>query len=467
MSSISENDIFLEQTCSPEFSDLKIELKNPEQRHISKTSFFIQNSFNFFSNRLEQRDKVFVELLKSYINQLSEANDILKVYYSIFEEIYYNVDSKADWDKFDRTDLSEQIEFWSYRECIIAITLYTAYLLSVKYKNIDIIDDRNRILYDEDCTISILGSNTLVSDVDITISAEHGSAWISLIEDLLVSLEWFNHKKWKIDFYGDFMLVGEYYIDTHHLNKNIKTELLKLATLSYFRHEHSDLFDLSVLKKLLKWCISTKELNIDINILLKYGKDKAHKINQNDRESYYKYLSEAEELEEKTIGIIESSTCTNIAISNLFGKVMVQLGKANLYRTENYVLTSTTTHIVKIEQAKEIAVDHCNPLLTKVAKCSLSKFAYVLSAIEQLGYMQEQILETEKSCTLSSNKYFGRFIRAIKEVPELIKNIAVYNQCVKLNETLSLEKDKRAKKNDLNQECISKTNLYQLLDKLI
>jgi hypothetical protein len=172
-------------------------------------------------------------------------------------------------------------------------------------------------------------------------------------------------------------------------------------------------------------------------------------------------------LEEKTINIIESSNCTNSQVSNLFGEVILALGKANLYRNENYILTSTTTHIVKIEQAKEISEDHCNPLLTKIAKCSLSKYAYVLSAIEQLGYLQYKIISTTKNCSLGANKYFGRFIRAIKEVPELISDIKIYNQCLKITDILDKEKIKRSEKNNINQDCVTNVNLYKLINSLI
>jgi hypothetical protein len=466
MSGISPSEIFLEQTCvpDPEYKDIQSELSHPEKRYTSKVTFLIKNSFIFFSKRLEVRDKTFVSVLEKYLKQLKESNIILDTYHIILEEIYYNVDNKANWDKFEDLDLDNQIELWCYRECIVAITLYTTYLLSIKFEEINIIDDRYRNLYTEDCTASILGSNTLISDIDVTISADHGSSFISVIEDLLVSLEWFNSDKWKIDFYGDFMLVGEYYIDTHHFSKTIKAEMLELAVQSYFRHSDSNLFDLTVLNKLLNWCIQTKELNIDVNMLLKIGNKK---INSVDREFYYEYLSKAEHMEEKTIDIIESSNCTNSKISNLFGEVIIALGKANLYRNENYILTSTTTHIVKIEQAKEIATDHCNPLLTKVAKCSLSKYAYVLSAIEQLGYLQYKVISSAKSCSLGANKYFGRFVRAIKEVPELISDIKIYNQCLKITDILDKEKTKRSEKNNLNQDCTTDINLYVLANKLI
>jgi hypothetical protein len=415
-------------------------------------TFYLYDSLDFFTERLKSKNSILTYQLNEWINNILKSKNPIEEYYYIMEIIHKKVGDNVDWEK--RVDLL----LWSYRECIVCLTFITVDLIFQKGL------PSSRKTYKEECTATILGSSTLLSDIDVTIAAAHTSSWIAVIEDLLFNLKWFNFDKFKFSCFGDFILVGKFYISTNHFTDDIQIKLLQLAVTSYFRHKNSNFFDTSILNKLILDAIELKRLDTNIDEIIRAAKILVAGTDSNNREQYYIELQKAEELEKKTINKIEEGKYTDIEITHLFGEVIVQLGIANLYRSENYLLTSTIVHVVKIEQGKHSNISNtCDPILTKVARCSMSNFSYLLSAIEQLGYMQEN-LSLSNECTLPSNKYFGRLLRAINSA-EIIKDKNKYNQLININKELEKQKQERGNKGDNDISC--NVNLYKLLKEII
>ena len=442
-------------------SDIVDKLEHAPIREENNFSFYFEHATIFFIRRLESKKSQLVHKLKTWDSQIKKSTNPINTYFKILEIIHQQLLSFGlnlndfTWDNLPEDNL---LDIWSYREIILCITFTTAYSISVKYTTLNII--KSRPIYQEIVTGTILGSANINSDIDVTISADHASSWIAILEDLFESIDWFNSENWKIDLYGDFMLVGDYYIDTHYFNPKIMDQLLYISLLSYYRHQNSNLFDSTVLNKLLFWC--NNKFKVNIEDITRKAFLEIKNIDQNDREQYYVELSIAEEMEIQAIVEIEKHKYNPIQITNIFGEIMIQLSLANLYRSENYLIPSTTVQIVKIEQAKAVKSETCDPILTKIANCSLSQFAYFLSAIEQLGYLQQKLIEYQEQCSLDANKYLGRFLRSIGDL-NLVKDKKLYRQLLQISLDLDTVKSERGKIGNLDKICPEDIDLYGLL----
>jgi hypothetical protein len=367
----------------------------------------------------------------------------------------------------DWSNLPDNIEhikqLWSLRECIIAISFITEdSIIKIQNKTVQIGKSPRRNLLNDRAEALILGSTTLLSDIDVTIQSPHASLHIALIEDLWELTGWFNHSMWKIDLYGDFTMIGGYYMNTHYLNYKQKIQMLVLATASYFRHEHNDMFDISILKELINWCINKEKISIDIVDIINASKDMIKDLKMGTRDVYYKQLRKAEHLKTEIITYYSVNN-KNKKLNELIGDCIIAEGLANLHREENYILVPTVIHVVKIEQGKENVVTNCKTLKITVARCSLSPFVFALSAIEQMGYMQEHI-SLEKGCNMVAAKYFGRLLRALQESVFKDKENPLKEHIANAND-LAKEKKRRANTGIKNSSC--KLNLFQDIKTLI
>lgn len=437
-------------------------LEHAPPREESSFTFYFEHALTFFSKRLQDKESPLIQKLKTWNSKIKKSRDPIDTYLEITKIIYNELISfglspkDISWDNLPDENL---LQIWSYREIFLCLTFTTAYSISVKFTDPEIYLTPRKV-YQEIVTGTILGSANLNSDIDVTVSAEHASSWIAVLEDLFESIGWFNHENWKIDLYGDFMLVGDYYIDTHYFTLDIIKELLHMSLLSYYRHPNSNLFDPDVLNRLLIWC--SNKFNINIKNIKSKAILELQSIDQNDREQYYLELSIAEEMETQAIIEIEEHKYNTLEITKIFGEIMIQLAKANLYRSENYLIPSTTVQIVKIEQAKAIQSQTCDPILTKIANCSLSQFAYLLSAIEQLGYLQQKLIDYQDQCSLDANKYLGRFLRSLGTLG-IVKHKTRYKQLLEITSELDAVKSERGKTGDLDKICPEEIDIYGLL----
>lgn len=463
---------------------------------IPMCSYLQQFKDDVFDSRgfsLDKTDEHFIKRLKEikitdiipslsrWVNNIKGSNDPIKTYnlhMDIIKNEVYKINNNneiiIDWDKLPKAK-SDLDKLYSYRECIITISLLTisrifelAELGKIE-SEIKIGDSPKRILKNNTAHAIIMGSLTLFSDIDISIQSKNASNWISVLEDLWeIHKKWFNHSLWKVDVYGDFTQIGNYYIDTHYFNKKIITEMLILSVCSYFKNNPTDN---ELLQKLVEWCIDSQGLFTTYQKIKNYALEKIRALDPTNREIYYKKLSEAEKLQTNIIKKFKVKDMSE-DLNTLLGECIISLGEANLYREENYILTSTVIYIVKIEQGKDIMKNRCDPLYTSIANCSLGLYTYILSAIEQLGYMLHKEHETGLNCSLGEGKYFGRFIRSIGHANHSTGIMATMTENEKYLRTLDIiseiEALKKSRSIDRNDDitCPFSYNLYENAFKL-
>jgi len=254
-------------------------------------SFQLNNTLEFFKKRLSDHPQQLDLKLETLLDEIKKTTNPIKTYNDIMSQIKSKVGTNVNWNKLP-TNQNELIKLWSYREFIVSITFETTYkIFSLnKGKSIKIFKELRNIIGDN-ATISILGSTTLLSDIDVTVQTSNSSLWIAVIEDLWEQTSWFNHSLWKVDLYGDFTMIGEYYIDTRFFNKDIMIKLLELAVISYFRHDNSNKFNNEILNKLINWCISFNGLLTTTDDIITFAKNKVITLKKASRELYYQKLS--------------------------------------------------------------------------------------------------------------------------------------------------------------------------------
>jgi hypothetical protein len=435
-------------------------------------SIKFNNTIGFFESRIADHQididiklKDLVIEIRESINPIVIYNDIMNRIKTLGEGLNDSID--FDWNRLPK-DINKLTKLWTLREYIVSITFETAYRIFTLYQNQDLkIADKFRKIEGIDAEAFILGSMTLLSDIDITIQSPNASMWIAVMEDLWEQTKWFNHSLWKIDLYGDFTMIEEYYIDTRWFEKDVIIKLLEYALISYFRHENSEHFNNSLLMKLIDWYINNNGLLIDSQNIIDIAKNKVEQLKYNSsREMYYQKLSESEKLKKNIVDNLNEQIIDKNAINNLFSKIIISLSEANLYRNENYILPSTVIHVVRCEQAKESGTS-CNPIILKSACCSLSSFIYILSAIEQLGYMLHNLNRYE-NCNLPASKYFGRLVRSIHKASINLNDKRIIetenmNRLLELSDNLAKIKKEHNNLGITDNTCPDMPNLYDLL----
>jgi hypothetical protein len=413
----------------------------------------LNNTLDFFTKRLNDHVINLNFKLNDFINEIKNTQEPINTYNNIMGQIKRKIEEPSSNDIIKR---------WACREYITSVTFETAHRIFTLYNGTNLkICKETRNISGDTAYFSILGSTTLLSDIDVTVQAPNASLWIAVIEDLWEQTNWFDHSVWQVDLYGDFTMIGEYYIDTRFFSKYIMIILLKLAVVSYFKHDNSHNFNNEILNKLINWCIINAGLLITLEEVITFGKNKAATLKTTSREIYYQKLGESEELQKQIRDSLYSTKLDKHKTNDLLGKVMISLSEANLYREENYILPSTVIHVVKCEQARETG-NSCAPIILKSACCSLSSFVYTLSAIEQLGYLLHNLEKDKSICNLSAGKYFGRLVRAFTKTSlgssEKMKNL------LDLANILSILKKDRGDTGNSNKTCPDEsTDLYKLI----
>jgi hypothetical protein len=419
----------------------------------------------FFIKRLKKINLTFIiPDLEQWTNNIKISNNPIKTFnlhMNIIRDKVFRINNNneilIDWDNLPKN--SNAIDtLYSLRECIITLSLLTVSKIFELSKDGDIINigtSPSRVLKKTNANAIIMGSLTLFSDIDISIQSKNASGYIAVIEDLWqMHKDWFNNELWKVDLYGDFTQIGNYYMDTHYFNKSIIIEMLILAVCSFLKVNDMVNTDTKLLQKLVEWCIDSQGLYTTYNKIMNYAENKIRTIDKTNRELYYNKLADAEKFQINIINKFKKCEMSE-ELNDLLGECIIKLGDANLYKEENYILSSTVIYIVKIEQGQELTKNRCNPLYTTVANCSLGLYTYILSAIEQLGYMLHKKYQSKLSCSLPQGKYFGRFIRSIGHANNSMGILSTMTKNSKYTKTFDvideidrLKKTRSSEKND-------------------
>ena len=308
----------------------------------------------------------------------------------------------------------------------------------------------------KDHSFTIVGSSELTSDIDITIQGPHSSFLISLIEDLFIALtvkDYVPIRCWDVEFYGDFHLLQSMFVNFQKFSKNQRAILLKYAIVSYFRSTHqvenkpptihpNAEFLIKHCLKVLKGASDDTLYNNVIQNAYTYWRTTAPMGDLN-RELFYRNLFSVESDSEFVKPfLVTSDTFTTsdnekidevgASASEMAFSVFSTLAQANIHRAESYVLPSTAIHVVEFEQKKvgKSTLGLPDSWFASNARIGIDPFGFLLSAIEQLGYL-EHYHPPETACNKKGIKYFGRFIRALTNaglIEEASPLTAVYKE---------------------------------------
>lgn len=294
----------------------------------------------------------------------------------------------------------------------------------------------------EDHSFTIVGSSELTSDIDITIQGPHSSFLIALLEDLFYTLTQ-DHgvpiRCWDVEFYGDFRLLRSVFVNFHKWNNSQRAVLLKFALVSYFRSTHQVTARPPVLHPNVLSLVHRALRLIGTNPawiprasqgMVKSAYDFWRQTAPNgvlNRELFYRELGRIESdsatlrlvspsQNTKSINRISNNTALGPNAQEFAFGLFTAMATANIHRAESYVLPSTAVHVVEWEQKKASSSNGAKPLpaswFASNARVGIDPFGFLLSAIEQLGYLEHYHPPTT-SCSKKGVKYVGRYIRAL------------------------------------------------------
>lgn len=347
------------------------------------------------------------------------------------------------WSKYiESLSETQQHEIWKYREYVYACSVlfigpYIQKAQREGAQSVVILPSTSRRIPDgfniDDHTFTIVGSSELMSDIDITIQGPRSSFLISLLEDLYIYMSYTGDipiRCWDVEFYGDFKLLQSLFVNMSKFVDWQRLLILKYALMSYFRSSHKDVDKVNPLViHLVNYClktfIKTNETS-DVIIQLAHGRQLEEAPDGAlNREFFYKELREVEYSSLLVKPYLKSidggkvvSNNAGISMSvgdpagisfNMFSGIM----RGNFHRAESYVVPSTAVHVVEFEQKKAGMLTDALPesWLSSNARIGIDKFGFIISAIEQLGYLEHYHEDSE--CNKKGIKYFGRLIRAL------------------------------------------------------
>uniref|UniRef100_A0A6C0HAI2 Uncharacterized protein n=1 Tax=viral metagenome TaxID=1070528 RepID=A0A6C0HAI2_9ZZZZ len=187
------------------------------------------------------------------------------------------------------------------------------------------------------------------------------------------------------------------------------------------------------------------------------------------RIKYYNIVEKAENILSKNIIIFNGSTLNaNKDTKKIRKELMKAIALALNYRAESHVSPSTIMHVVRVIQGKErLEGQICDAMSypKPKAQCSLGRIGYIISMIENLGFLMRFRLtycysrDKKDKCDSKINKYLPRFISGLLGLNSI--QIEKYNNIYgkhpfnidiinKLNES-QIKDYTEMYKNDINQ----------------
>ena len=144
------------------------------------------------------------------------------------------------------------------------------------------------------------------------------------------------------------------------------------------------------------------------------------------RYAYYARVNVAEAMKFEKIKNLKSLSSDDICA------IMKLIGDALTYRMESYTCSPTVVHVVRILQASEDQIEKYKTLVPKEycrgeiqhldPFCSIGKYGYILSALEQMGYVYRFYLTycqkdnshyDSSKCARKKEKYMKRYDNAL------------------------------------------------------
>ena len=320
------------------------------------------------------------------INNLQRLREDIQMQISLF------IPKGFQWHDIQKYSLEEQKKIWTTRELILAYFLI--YLL--KAQTSGLIKRQAPPGFDiTDYTLNMFGSNKPTSDIDISVEGPKASYLIAIFEDTWVEVIGSPPGQLDIELYGDFLMVMDdtnkpAFLNSREFNDSA-TEILPYVGASILRNTST--LDFQLLNQFIVNYPEVPELqNAQWKINAEKLISEAGAYNSTGyREAYYKLLGEAEDLKVAALNSNETQKQRHL-------KIFLLLCKANIYRSENYILPSTVIYVVRDIQAKSPGAEksQCSPYHARLASCALGPFTYLCSAMEQIGYMERFAYDPSK-----------------------------------------------------------------------
>jgi len=336
----------------------------------------------------------------------------------------------------------------------------------------EVYNDKNQFPFRTDISneldnfkMGIFGSITPTSDIDIgfqysgtTLQIPGLAYMVSRFEDSFLLFTGKNSLAFDIETYADMMTIPSpdpnkrdhpdyFYLDTSNFEKRhfqkvvvcAGTSILRNAVLAEMdvrgrnlsKKEISEVLDTFNMEDVIrinqtfanfyddiKTDLSTSWLNDAKSLVLDYMSSDYN----TGRYKYYGLVDIAEKSKFKGTAHIDSLSTDEIC------EIMVNIGFSLTYRMESYNCAPTVIHVVRILQAAKEKAEKYKTLTPKAycvgevqyldPYCSLGKYGYALSCLEQLGYIyrftetycvQEKSSYNQSKCDKKMNKYMGRY----------------------------------------------------------
>jgi len=394
------------------------------------------SDINIFCKNTGCKDDTELELIIDE-NKFSSKDDMQKwinVIISKMEKLLLPRDKKYV-EEISSMDLKIQQQLWIARTYLFYQLLIFA-TATFKLQNLydNVYSDQNLFPYrvdlstDEELTnfkMGIFGTMSPTSDIDIGIQYSGytlkvpGLAYIvSRFENLFIIFTGKASLDYDIETYADMMTIPSppdssdewknqdfFYLDSGKFTENEYTRMLPIAYNSILRNFYLTLIPLKsenevidytelpqiTLQEITSYFISSDELKSKIINNEKFEESKKTISTfftltyDQQRYEYYKKVDAAEKLKfsykEKIYSLEPDQICN----------LMILIGDALTYRMESYTCAPTVIHVVRSMQASSDKYINTIPNCVENPKfkplCVIGMYGYLLSILEQIGYM--------------------------------------------------------------------------------
>jgi hypothetical protein len=359
---------------------------------------------------------------------------------SINPDFSLDKDCNTSWaDAINKNEI-----LWKYRDYAFASSiLFAIQLLAFNSPSYNISGKERVKPVDFDITkntFTVIGSTAYTSDIDVAVQGPRAYFIIQILEDFydMIQTNGIFIKCMDIEYYSDFRIGKDGYIDTSLFSLEDKLKMLKYAYISYFRSRgNNEVTDLAKnLGSLFLKELKSAEL---IDEIIASAKDKWTTEAPNgvlDREKFYEYSKKVDELiyelpsalppklPSESKWKIASAAFVKTSFTDIVKSVLADRNKASaiyfgiadadIHRSESYILASTAAYIVVIEQIKkQVGGDGNSPSIIDVQK-SITPLTLIACGIENCGYMENNLnLPKTPLCNMKAAKYFGRLVRSL------------------------------------------------------
>ena len=442
----------IEQRCK---NDINTFLENNNIKNTTGLAFI--SDINSKPNMVIQMNKIMTFINPTFINPTFIDNP---TNYTTYVKMFHN---PIDKERQQQLFIARTILFYQLLQYLV-VTFENEKLYNETYTDKDedewkFRDDISKSM--RDFKMGIFGSMKPTSDIDLGIQYTGDytkckpalSYFVSRFEKLFLIFTNQTSLDFDIETYADMTTIPNqnieekehpdvFYLSTSGIDEYQYNRIVKCAKYSIARNyllaikelgkKQNNNLTLENIRDSLTGIVAVNQLNTLFNMNDSFEDEISYmntffnmpyeqKINE-----YYKRVSDAEDTKASHGEIIYHLNPEQIT------EMIVKIGLANTYRIESYCCIPTITHVVRILQqqsqsnlkyptlAPSSIEDMCskNHDITHIPICTIGSYGYMLSLLEQLGYLYRFYLtycETndENNCNNKMKKYSERYINAL------------------------------------------------------